>query len=58
MADTTLRPALIGQPTPPRLRIAAVRKIGRGPLVVESMSQADLDAHAAASHVRKPKAVA
>ncbi|MFC8273778.1 hypothetical protein ACFUJR_14895 [Streptomyces sp. NPDC057271] len=38
-------------PAPQRRRIAVGRKVGRGPSVVE-MSQADRDAHAAASHVR------
>lgn len=40
--------------TPPRLRTAAGRKIGRGPLVTEPpMTQADIDAHAQASYVRQ-----
>lgn len=47
------------QQVPARRRIAAGRKLGRGPLVIEpAMTAADRDAHAAASHVRKPKAVA
>ena len=45
------------QPTAPRLRIAVGRKTGTGPLVTETpMSQADRDAHAAASHVRPTRA--
>lgn len=44
---------------PPRLRIAAGRKTGRGPLVIEPpMTQADIDAHTESSYVRRPKAVA
>lgn len=45
--------------TPPRLRIAAGRKTGRGPLIIEPpMTQADIDAHTEASYVRRPKAAA
>ncbi|MEU7032702.1 hypothetical protein ABZ958_03325 [Streptomyces sp. NPDC046237] len=40
--------------TPQRRRIAVGKKTGRGPIVVQ-MSQADRDAHAAASHVRKQR---
>ncbi|WP_187282845.1 hypothetical protein [Streptomyces sp. MS191] len=39
---------------PQRRRIAVGRKIGRSPIVIE-MSQADRDAHAAATHVRKAR---
>lgn len=39
---------------PPRRRIAVGKKVGRGPIVVH-MSQADRDAHAAASYVRKAR---
>lgn len=45
--------------TPPRLRIAAGRKTGRGPLIIEPpMTQADIDAHTESSYVRRPKTAA
>ncbi|MFD5419457.1 hypothetical protein ACFWJT_15710 [Streptomyces sp. NPDC127069] len=53
MAEITVARRTPEQSTPPRLRIAVGRKTGAGPLVLDPpMSQADIDAHLKASHVR------
>lgn len=57
MASSTLTPAAQQQDTPVRRLVAAGIKRGPQPWLVEqpTMTQADIDAHQAATHVRRPQ---
>ena len=57
MAEQNPIPAQLGTDHPVRRLIAAGVKRGSGPLVVEPLSLADVAAHRAASHVRRPAVV-